>query len=210
MVRLITACVLFICTALSAQTQYETGMNQAFKLWSDGKASEASALFERIASAEKDNWLPSYYVALVNTTESFQTKDKDKINALLTKAQEAEDRAVTIAMDDNAELLVMQAMIHTAWLVADPMTNGMKLTPKINELYAKALALEPNNPRVVLSKAEFEIGSAKYFGQDTAPMCAEAKRAIQLFADFKSDVPFYPKWGLDRAQAIVKECEDKQ
>jgi len=52
---------------------------------------EASDLFERIASAEKSNWLPNYYVALVNTTTAFGTKDKDKVNLLLSKAQKALD-----------------------------------------------------------------------------------------------------------------------
>jgi hypothetical protein len=47
------------------QTAYEKGMQSAMGLWSQGKNSEAIAMFERIAAAEKDNWLPNYYVALV-------------------------------------------------------------------------------------------------------------------------------------------------
>ncbi|WP_321540779.1 hypothetical protein [Flavobacterium piscinae] len=49
------------------------------------KNTEASAMFERIASAEKESWLPNYYVALVNTTTAFATKDKEQMNALLSK-----------------------------------------------------------------------------------------------------------------------------
>jgi hypothetical protein len=49
------------------------------------KSTEASDLFERIAAAEP-KWLPNYYVALVNTTAAFGTKDKEKL-LLLTKAQ---------------------------------------------------------------------------------------------------------------------------
>lgn len=206
MIRLITLFVTLVAGTLTAQTQYETGMQKAFALWSENKPAEASALFERIASVEKDNWLPPYYAALVNTTQAFQVKDKETISALLAKAQTNLDNAMMLSQD-NAELLVMQAMIHTAWIVADPMTNGMKLSAKVNEIYTKALIIAPNNPRVVFCKAEFEIGGAAYFGNDTKPMCEQIERAIGLFATFKPESVFHPKWGLDRAEEALKQCE---
>lgn len=206
MIRAITFFIFFICNVISAQSQFETGMQKAFTLWNENKSAEASALFERIAAAEKTNWLPLYYVALINTTEAFKTKDKQTISALLAKAQSAQDSATALS-SNNAELLVMQAMINTAWIVADPMTNGMKLSAPTNELYAKALIIAPNNPRVVFGKAEFEIGSAKFFGNDTKPMCAEIERSISLFANFKPETPFSPKWGKDRAEAALLKCD---
>jgi hypothetical protein len=209
MIRVITALFLFICGMVNAQSQYETGMKKAFTLWGEGKSTEASALFERIAAAEKDNWLPNYYVALVNTTEAFKTKDKEKVNALLTKAQTAQDAAMGQSAN-NAELYVMQAMIYTAWVVYDPMTNGMKLGGKVNEAYLKAQALAPNNPRAVFGKAEYDLGSAKYFGSDTKPICAEVARAVKLFDTFKPETPFSPDWGKDRAVSTLAQCDDKK
>ena len=206
MIRTLTLAILFVCSSLTAQSQYEQGMNKAFELWGQKKNTEASALFERIASAEKSNWLPSYYVALINTIEAFQTKDRDKVAALLGKAQTAEDQAAAIA-PDNAEVMVMQAMIYTAWITADPMTNGMKLSGKVNEIYNKALIVAPDNPRVVFSKAEFDMGSAAYFGNDTKPMCAQVEKAIGLFATFKPESKYHPRWGLDRAQEALAQCK---
>ncbi|WP_010522883.1 hypothetical protein [Aquimarina agarivorans] len=52
----------------NAQSNYEKGMQKAFGLWQENKIEEASNLFERIANAEKENWLPYYYVANVNVT----------------------------------------------------------------------------------------------------------------------------------------------
>lgn len=208
MVRVITVLVFFVTGLLTAQTQYEQGMQKAFGFSKEGKPAEAIALFERIASAEKDNWLPNYYIALFSTTQAFQTKDREKVNALLTKAQAAQDAAIAIAPNEP-ELLVMQAMIHTAWIAFDPMNNGMKLSGKVNELYAKALALAPDNPRVVFSKAEFDMGSARFFGQDTKPICAQVEKSIGLFGAYKPASPFHPKWGLDRAQAVLAECNKK-
>ena len=206
MTKIITTIALFICSLLSAQGQFEQGMGKAFQLWGEGKNTEASDLFERIAAAEKTSWLPNYYVALVNTTAAFRTKDQSQINLLLSKAQ----KAVDVEMDknpNNAELLVVQAMIHTAWIAFDPMTYGPKLSGKVMELYGKAEAIAPENPRVVFEKAEFEIGAAQFWGTDTKPMCAQIEKAIGLFATFKPETPFSPKWGLDRAIEASKNCK---
>lgn len=206
MAKIIVTFVLFLTTLVSAQSQYETEMQKAFKLWDEGKNTEASALFERIASAEKDNWLPNYYVALVNTTTAFTVKDKTQISGLLAKAQESLDKELD-KNPNNSELLVLQALINTAWIVADPMTNGMKLSAKTVEIYNKAIALDPKNPRAVFGKAEFEIGGARYFGSDTKPMCAQIDKSIELFATFKPETVFHPKWGEERALQAQKECK---
>ncbi len=206
MIKIITTITFFICSLVSAQGQFEQGMGKAFQLWGEGKSTEASDLFERIASAEKASWLPNYYVALVNTTTAFRTKDKEQMNLLLSKAQKALDAEMD-KNPNNAELLVMQAMIHTAWIAFDPMTNGQKLSGTVMELYGKAQAIAPENPRVVFCKAEFEIGGAKFWGTDTKPMCAQIEKAIGLFATFKPETPFSPKWGLERALEAQKNCK---
>lgn len=208
MKKIIIALTLLISTITFSQTQYEQGMKKALGLWGEGKPTEAAALFERIALVEKDNWLPNYYVALINTTEAFVPANRDKVSALLEKAQQAENDANTIS-PNNPELMVMQALIYTAWIVYDPQSNGMKYSGKTMEQYYKALALAPNNPRVVFSKAEFEIGGAKFFGKDTKPMCAQVAKSIELFATFKPESPFHPNWGLDRAQEVLQNCNTK-
>jgi hypothetical protein len=206
MTKIIVTIVLFISSLVSAQGQFEQGMGKAFQLWGEGKNTEASAMFERIAAAEKTSWLPNYYVALVNTTTAFGTKDKEQISLLLDKAQNALDVEL-IKTPNNAELLVMQAMIHTAWIVYDPMTNGQKLSGTVMELYGKAEAIAPENPRVIIGKAEFEIGGAKFWGTDIKPICAQIEKAIGLFATFKPETQFSPKWGLERAQEALKNCK---
>lgn len=208
MTRIITSVVLFICSFVMAQapSQFDQGMGKALGLWKEGKSEEASALFERIASAEKNNWLPSYYVAMVNTTQAFRPENKEKVPALLEKGQKAIDEATSIS-PNNPEIMVLQAMLYTAWIVQDPMTNGMKFSGKAMEQYFKAQAIAPNNPRVVFCKAEFEIGGAKWSGADTKPLCAQIEKAIGLFATFKPETPFSPKWGLDRAQSALQNCK---
>lgn len=206
MTKIITAITLFICSLLSAQTQFEQGMGKAFGLWKEGKNTEASAMFERIASADKTSWLPNYYVALVNTTSAFSEKDKSKVDLLLTKAQDALD-VEFIKDQNNSELYVLQALLYTAWVVQDPMTNAQKYSGKVMENYAKAKALDPNNPRAVFGEADYQLGGAKWTGVDTKPLCAQVDKAVELFATFKPETPFSPKWGLERALEAQKNCK---
>lgn len=191
------------------QDKYTKGMQQAFALWGEEKTTEASNLFERIAMAELDNWLPYYYVAQVNTIRSFGETDKEKISQQLEKAQESIDLAMAIS-PENPEILIQQAMIHTAWIAFDGTTYGMTLSGKNAVIYTKAIALAPDNPRVVLSKAEWDMGSAKYFGKDTAPYCKDVERSLELFANFKPEGPFYPNWGKERAAMILNNCDNQK
>ena len=193
---------------ISAQTKFEQGMGKAFAAWSEGKSTEAAALFERIGAAEPNEWLPDYYVSLINATSAFQTHDKQVIQSLLIKAQQFHDSA-SRKDPNNAEIMILQALIHTASIVSDPMTNGQLLSGKVKELYFKALALEPENPRAVFGLAEFEMGSAKFFRADTTPMCMQIDRAVELFATFKPKSAMHPKWGADRALAAQADCRKK-
>lgn len=205
MTKIITFIAILVCGLVSAQTAYESGMTKGLSLWSEGKNAEAVATFERIATVEKDNWLPNYYVALINALTSFETRDKQKAKSLLEVAQTALD--VEMEKDSkNAELLVVQGLIYTGWIMVDPMTNGMKYSGYANDIYTKAAKIAPENPRVLFCKAEFEMGSAKYFGQDTTPMCEQMAKSIPLFENFAPETVFHPTWGLERAKEVSANC----
>ena len=206
MTKIITLIVLFVVSAVTAQGNFEKGMGDALTTWKNGNPKEAVAKLERIASVEKDNILPNYYIALINTTQAFVTKDKKEMKLLIENAQKSQD-VINFLAPNNAEVLVMQAMIHTAMIVYDPMVNGQQLSGTIIGIYNKAVLIAPNNPRVVYNKAQFEIGMAQYFGSDTKPMCEQIAKSIELFANFKPETPFHPTWGLDRAEEALQNCK---
>ncbi|RAJ16843.1 hypothetical protein [Olleya aquimaris] len=209
MYKIAITIALFVTSMLQAQTTYETGMNKAFALWGEGKIVDASNLFERIATAEKENWLPSYYAAQVLVLDAFsKLQDKDALDAQLKKAQTFVDEA-TSRSKNNPEIMVLQAMLHTAYVASDGATYGMTLSGKIVSLYSRAIELAPDNPRVVLSKAEWDMGSARYFGQDTKPFCEQIEQSLKLFDTFKPESAFHPNWGKERAEQLTKDCKEE-
>ena len=185
-------------------TKYQQGMQRAFQLWQEDKSWEAANMFERIAKAETENWLPAYYVAQINVINSFSEKDATKLKSQLDKAQDFINVATALSKD-NPELLVLQAQWYTVWIVFDGQQYGMIYSAKASELYNKALALAPNNPRMILAKAEWDMGGAKYFGQSVVPYCKDIQRAIELFTTFKPAGEFYPTYGEERAKQIQTE-----
>src|SRR5690554_7563105 len=128
-------------TSNSHPSKYENGMQQAFQLWEEDQTWKAANMFERIAAAEPDQWLPPYYVAQINVINSFTEKDVDKLNAQLQKAQNFINDATAISKD-NPEILVLQGQLYTAWIVFDGQKYGMLYSQKASEAYNKARSEE--------------------------------------------------------------------
>jgi hypothetical protein len=191
---------------ISAQSKYQTGMQKAFGLWEQGKMTEASQLFERISKAEPTKWKPAYYAATVEILGSFGVKDEATLNAKLTKAQEFLDVAKSNS-ENNPEIIITQALLHTGYIAFDGQKYGMTLSGKNAQLYAKALAIAPNNPRVIMGNAEWNMGAARFFGKSTKPYCDEIKRAIKLAKEEKIEEEFYPRFVESRANEVLKQCE---
>lgn len=206
--KLLVLIVLLAITSVGfAQNNFEKGMSKAFDLWENEKENEALNLFERISNAEPDAWLPHYYIAQLNILKSWNMKDENILRSQLDKAQEHLNSAFGL-QKDNAELLILQAQLYTAWIAFDGMTYGMKYSAKVADIYNKAKSLDPKNPRVVLSKAEWDMGSAKYFGQDPTPYCKDVKTAIALFDSYKVEDEFHPDWGREHAQDVLEACNN--
>lgn len=202
--------VVFVVLGITANAQspYEQKMKQAFGLWGQNKAVEASQLFERIAVVETKNWLPYYYAAQTLITSGFGIKDEAVLKTRLDKAQDFLDKAKEIS-PKNAEILVAQATWYIVWVAYDGATYGAMYAGKVARIYGEAYKIDPKNPRVVFGKAEWDMGSARFFGKDTAPYCAEIEKAIELFDTFEKPTPFYPDYGKERAVNVLAQC-DKQ
>ncbi len=204
MKKLIFILIALISANSFTQSKYQIGMEQAFELWEADKPWEAANLFERIAQAENDNWLPPFYVAQINVLNSFNEQDKEKMVAQMDKAKNFLNDSKTLT-ENNAEILVLEAQLLTAWVVYDGQQYGMKYSAKIAELYQKAFEVDPENPRVVLGKAQWDIGTAKFFNQPSDGYCDDIKKAIQLFENEEPAEEFYPSGGGEYAKQVLQE-----
>jgi len=198
--------LLVVSINLQAQTNYEKGMQSAFDLWDQDKLVEASNLFERIASVEKDNWLPPFYAGYTLVLSAFEIKDEAHLKLTLDKAKSLLQRAANLS-PKNPDIMIAQALHNTAYINFDGQKYGMTMSSKNASIYNEALKLAPDNPRVILAKAEWDMGSARFFNQSTAPYCKDVERALEIFeSEEESEEQFYPDWGKKRAEQILEDC----
>jgi hypothetical protein len=190
---------------LNAQTKEET-IQSALNDWNKGKSKHAIETLNKVSVKDSKDWLPIYYVALIQVSDAFNSTNKEQIQSLIVESQISIARASEIS-PSNAEIIVLQALNNTLILMQNPMQNGMKYSMIINDLYKKAYELEPNNPRVIFSKAEFDFIGSQWTGIDLKPVCKQIEKSLELFATFKLQSPIHPNWGKERAEKLLKQCK---
>lgn len=163
--------------------------------------------FERIADAEKTQWLPYYYSGLALSTAGWlpALKDKDanseKMNALCDKA---DANAATDA--DKAEILAIRNMSATQQMIVDPATRYMSYGVAASQAMEKGLKLDPNNPRLVYLQAMGLFNTPVQFGGGKDKAKPVFEKALELFKK-QNPKELYPKWGQKQTEEMIKQCQ---
>lgn len=206
--RIIIFIAVMIVELLSAQSKAPNVLENAVYLFNQDKNELAKVEFQKSIKEGNENWLSYYYLSLMNATEALNNRnDLDKMKSLLEEAQKYQDKA-NILQPENAEVMIVQAMIHTGWIIYNPMVYGRDLSAVVDYLYNKSNTIAPSNPRVILQKASYNMGKAKYFGQTISPYCEELAKSMELFATFKPESNLHPNWGLEIVKAKLMECKN--
>ena len=71
---------------------------------------------------------------------------------------------------------------------------------------ARALQIEPDNPRARFLQISNELGTATFFGSDTAPICEKARKLLETWDTYQLQSPIHPGWGKSETQGIVDSC----
>jgi len=158
--------------------------------------------FERIAEAEKNQWLAYYYAAycnasaglMVGSTGDMMAAKADKTDPYADKAETQIKKAEEL-MKDNSEINVVKKMVATLRMIGDPMNRYMTYGPEAQARLDEAKKLDPNNPRVYLLEAQDKFFTPEQFGgsKDEAKVLFEKSK--QLFETFKPGSTIHPNWG---------------
>lgn len=162
--------------------------------------------FERIADAEKTQWLPYYYAAFCQVTYGFRETDKSKTDMIADKATDFINKANALS-PKNSEISCIKSMIASCHMMVDPMTRYMQYSAESSEELEAAKQQDPTNPR-----PDFLIGQGlKYTPEQFGGGCGTAKPQITTsltkFENFKLASPLHPNWGKEMATQIMNECK---
>ena len=166
---------------------------------------EVSNNFERIADAEKTQWLPYYYAAYCSVTQAYSEKDNSKKDAIADKAQQLIDKAESILGKENSETDVIKSMIATSHMMVDPQSRYMTYGPASAELIEKAKTLDPTNPRPVLLEAQSKFYTPEAFGGGKDVAKESFDKANALNQNFKPETELSPNWGSGALQYFLSQ-----
>ena len=205
-------CALLIATiAMAGNEKYYQKMGETLAQFSTCSSLEdyqnLANKFRVIANVEKEEWLPLYYEAQCYILIGFiGNLSADERDTYLEKASSIIETMTEFAPHE-AEIHVLKAFYLTGSLVVNPPQRAMGTTPLIHAAIAKALAIEQNNPRARFLRISNEMGTASYFGDDTAPICEKATSLLQNWDSYELKSPIHPNWGKNEIEGIVQRCD---
>lgn len=171
---------------------------------------ELANTFERIANAEKTQWLPYYYAALCHVMAGYFSMgdnpmggNADKIDPVADKAKALLDKAEELEKD-NSEIYLLRKMVFSLHMMGNPMqrymTDGQAATAAIE----KAKQLNPDNPRVYLQEAQDKYYTPEQFGGSKTEAKRLLEKSYKQFEIFKPASSIHPNWGRGQLQYFMK------
>lgn len=171
---------------------------------------DLSAAFERIADAEKTQWLPYYYASLAQVNAAFAFGNGNlkpaQVDPLADKAEALLNKAEALAKD-NSEIFIVRKMIANLRMMADPMNRYMTYGPKGAQALETAKTLNAQNPRVYLLEAEDKFFTPEQFGGSKAEAKKLFEEALKKYEVFQPATPLDPVWGKTTAQYFLSQIQ---
>ncbi len=169
---------------------------------------ELANSFERIANAEKDQWLPFYYAALANTNIGYVQSQSGNVSVVDVIADKAEGLLKTAESlkKDNSEIQCLKKMIITLRVMVDPMNRYQDLA-KASEALELAKKLDSSNPRIYLLEGQDKFFTPEQFGGSKTEGKKLFEEAIKKFETFKPASTIDPSWGLGQAKYFVSQAQ---
>jgi hypothetical protein len=163
------------------------------------------AKFERIADAEKTQWLPYYYAAMLKARMA-QQKMGGNADKVADDAQALLDKAEALS-PNNSEIFCVKNMIGTAHMLVDPASRYMQYMSINTQALESAKKADTTNPRPYVLQSI----SLKYTPESFGGGCKTAKplaqKAIELFVAFKPASSLHPNWGKELVDSVIADCK---
>jgi len=163
---------------------------------------DLAASFERIAEAEKTQWLPYFYASLghvmagrMSIGSDIMVNNSDKTDPKADAAQKALDKAITLSKE-TSETWVIKKMIASLRMLGDVMNRYMTYGPEAATALETAKKMDPNNPRVYLLEAEDKYFTPEEYGGSKTEAKTLFEKSKELYGTFKPESSIHPTWGL--------------
>jgi len=200
-----------VCMSLLsfAQANYEKIMSEKIAKIGTSKTPEdfqrLANDFQRIADKEQNKWHPNYYTAFsyIQKGRALMREGKlQELDAVSDQAQKYIDAAGN-AEKGNSEIHLLQKMTYSLKMMVNPQERYMTFGMKAQEELTTAEKLDPDNPRVILIKAEDTYFTPEQYGGSKAKGIEQFRLALEKFNSFKPKTALDPNWGKSEAEYFI-------
>ena len=168
--------------------------------------------FERIADAEKNQWLAYYYAAYCNASAGtlagaggdMMAAKADKTDPYADKADKQIKKAEELAKS-NSEIFIVKKMIATLRMLGDPMNRYMTYGPEAQAMLDEAKKLNPDNPRVYILEGQDKYFTPEQFGGSKEEAKVLFEKAQKLYETFKPETSIHPNWGKSQVGYFLSQ-----
>ena len=208
---LLSTLVLFLSVMVFAQSEkFTAAMKKNLAAIDTSFKNPASLLalannFERIAIAEKNQWLPYYYAAFCQVNNGFMEQDKDKVDAIADRAFLLIQKADSLA-PNNSEISCIKSMIASCHMMVNPMQRWQEYGQESSSNLESAIAQDPANPRPHYLKGQGLKYTPEQFGGGCKTAKPELQTAMEKYTAFKQGSELHPNWGKEQVEQLLKEC----
>lgn len=156
--------------------------------------------FERIATAEKKEWLPYYYAALAHINRAYNLLggnlggNASLIDPIVDKAEALTAQAEALS-PNNPEIFIIKKMYLSLRMMVDPQSRFMQYGPLAQAALETAKGLDPQNPRVYLLEGQDKFYTPEQYGGSKVQAKQLFELAAQKFDTFKPASAIAPSWG---------------
>lgn len=214
MKKLLLAAIVMLAlnmTGLAQSEKYVAAMQKNLAM-SDSAFAQAPQLialsnnFERIAVAEKSQWLPYYYAAFFLVNNGFmQGEDMSGGDVIAERAEKLLMKADSLS-PKNSEISTLKSMIATLRMLVNPYQRYMQYGTIANSELQMAMDQDPANPRPYYLKGQTTKNTPANFGGGCDAAVKDLKMAKEKFASFTPTSAMAPNWGADRLDKLMKQC----
>ena len=192
-----------------AQSNFEKAVTDKISKMEQAKTPEdftaVSNDFTRIGDKEKTQWLPYYYAAQASIEKGrnlMRTGKLTELDEIAAEAQTNLDKASDLSKD-NAEIFILQKMIHNLKMMVDPQSRFMSEGMLGADALAKAEKLDPENPRISLLKAEDIYYTPEQFGGSKSKGLEMFQKSLDQFKVYQPKTSLDPNWGKGEAEYFL-------
>lgn len=192
-----------------AQSNFEKAVTDKISKMEQAKTPEdftaVSNDFTRIGDKEKTQWQPYYYAAQASIEKGrnlMRTGKLTELDEIAAEAQNNLDKASDLSKD-NAEIFILQKMIHNLKMMVDPQSRFMSEGMLGADALAKAEKLDPENPRISLLKAEDIYYTPEQFGGSKSKGLEMFQKSLDQFKVYQPKTTLDPNWGKGEAEYFL-------